>query len=132
MFIDTLLKDQWQTSVSDSVVRDTLTTICGVLLFGLLVKKIYKFIQDIRQLPPGPMGLPVFGYLAFLGNEKHTKYSELAKKYGSIFSARLGCQLNVVISDYKTIREAFKKYEFTGRPKTPLMDTLKGFGKCFF
>lgn len=129
MFIDNLVRNFWQNNVNESAVREVLTTICGCLVLILFIKKVYKFIQDFRQLPPGPIGLPVFGYLAFLGNEKHTKYSELAKKYGSIFSARLGCQLNVVISDYKTIREAFKRYEFTGRPKTPLMDTLNGFGE---
>lgn len=112
-----------------SIIRNSLMFTCGILLLGLILQKILSIIYEIKKLPPGPYGIPIFGYLAFVGNEKHTKYRELAKKYGSIFSARLGCQLNVVISDYKTIREAFKTYEFTNRPKTPLMDVINGFGK---
>lgn len=81
------------------------------------------------MLPPGPWGLPVMGYLAFIGHEKHTRYLELAKRYGSLFSARLGNQLTVVMSDYKMIRDAFRREEFTGRPDTPFMQTLDGFGE---
>ncbi|XP_055551501.1 cytochrome P450 18a1 isoform X2 [Wyeomyia smithii] len=53
---------------------------------------------------------------------------KLARKYGSLFSAKLGAQLTVVISDYKIIREAFKTEDFTGRPHSPLLKTLGGFG----
>lgn len=108
-----------------------------ITIFLVLLNIILLLFFAIRNknnnknniLPPGPLGIPILGYLTFLGNEKHTKFEYLSKKYGSIFSARLGCQLTVVISDYKIIREAFKKYEFSGRPKTPLMNTLNGFGK---
>lgn len=136
MFVDTILHNFLQKQrlhydelYESTSIRNTLTLICGILLFGLLLQHLLRLIIDLKKLPPGPYGIPVLGYLAFVGNEKHTKYRELAKKYGSIFSARLGCQLNVVISDYKTIREAFKTYDFINRPKTPLMDVINGFGE---
>lgn len=84
--------------------------------------------SELRKLPPGPWGFPIFGYLLFMGNEKHTRFMELAKQYGSLFSTRLGSQLTVVMSDYKMIRECFRREEFTGRPDTPFMQTLNGFG----
>lgn len=84
---------------------------------------------EVRKLPPGPWGFPVIGYLLFMGNEKHTRFMELAKRYGSLFSTRLGSQLTVVMSDYKMIRECFRRDEFTGRPDTPFMQTLNGFGE---
>ncbi|KAJ6637049.1 Cytochrome P450 18a1 [Pseudolycoriella hygida] len=84
--------------------------------------------REFKYLPPGPWGLPIFGYLMFMGKEKHTRFMELAKNYGSIYSARLGYQLTVVISDYKVVREIFRKEEFTGRPDTPFLKTINGFG----
>ncbi|KAH8385475.1 hypothetical protein KR093_007931 [Drosophila rubida] len=84
--------------------------------------------RELRKLPPGPWGLPVIGYLLFMGSEKHTRFMELAKRYGSLFSTRLGSQLTVVMSDYKMIRECFRREEFTGRPDTPFMQTLNGYG----
>ncbi|KAJ8725545.1 hypothetical protein PYW08_003728 [Mythimna loreyi] len=83
--------------------------------------------RQMNKLPPGPWGPPVVGYLPFLG-VRHQTFLELAHHYGALFSARLGNQLTIVISDYKLIREAFRREEFTGRPSTPLMHTLDGLG----
>lgn len=112
--------------------RSTLLVFTGVLLAVTLIQWLIKFIKQIRTLPPGPWGLPFLGYFAFIGHEKHTSFKKLADKYGSIFSARLGTQLTVVLSDYKMIRDAFRKDEFTGRPDTPLLQTLNGLGKNLF
>lgn len=108
----------------------------NMLLFSLSFLTLIKVLQwllrlyrELRKLPPGPWGLPVIGYLLFMGNEKHTRFMELATRYGSLFSTRLGSQLTVVMSDYKMIRECFRREEFTGRPDTPFMQTLNGYGK---
>lgn len=94
-----------------------------------LLQWLLRNYRELRKLPPGPWGFPVIGYLLFMGNEKHTRFMELAKRYGSLFSTRLGSQLTVVMSDYKMIRECFRREEFTGRPDTPFMQTLNGYGK---
>lgn len=94
----------------------------------LLSARLVALIRDLRRLPPGPWAPPVVGYLPFLG-VRHKKYLELSRNYGALFSARLGNQLTVVLSDYKLIREAFRREEFTGRPSTPLMHTLDGLGE---
>lgn len=110
--------------------RNTLIVFIGLLTIILLLQWFYKYVKYLKTLPPGPWGIPMFGYLFFMCPEKHTGFMKLAKRYGTIFSARLGSQLTVVLSDYKIIREVFKREEFTGRPDTPLMQTLNGFGKC--
>ncbi|CAH0604588.1 unnamed protein product [Chrysodeixis includens] len=94
---------------------------------ALLVLRLVALVQEMRKLPPGPWGPPVVGYLPFLG-VRHKTFLELARNYGALFSARLGNQLTIVLSDYKLIREAFRREEFTGRPSTPLMHTLDGLG----
>ncbi|XP_047988668.1 cytochrome P450 18a1 [Leguminivora glycinivorella] len=94
---------------------------------ALLAARVAQLVREARKLPPGPWGPPVVGYLPFLG-VRHKTFLELARSYGALFSARLGNQLTVVLSDYRLIREAFRREEFTGRPSTPLMHTLDGLG----
>lgn len=101
----------------------------SVLSIASFLQWIIKMYKELKSLPPGPWGFPVIGYLFFMGNEKHTRFMELAKQYGSMFSTRLGNQLTVVLSDYKLIRECFRRDDFSGRPDTPLLQTLNGFGE---
>lgn len=51
------------------------------------------------------------------------------QKYGSLFSTKLGSQLVIVLSDYKLIRDVFRKEEFTGRPITEFSSILGGYGE---
>ena len=113
--------------------RSTLIVFSLALFCICIIQWIVKEFKITRSLPPGPFFncIPIFGILSFIGSEKHTSFMELAKQYGTLFSAKLGSQLTVVISDYKLIREAFKREEFTGRPNTPLLKCLNGFGKHF-
>lgn len=129
MIVSYAIKLLWIKNNDISDVRSTLLFFVGILSLTLFVQWLYNTYKQIKKLPPGPWGLPVLGYLAFIGNEKHTSFMELSKIYGSIFSARLGRQLTVVLSDYKMIRDLFKKEEFTGRPNTPFLQTLNGFGE---
>ncbi|XP_049866641.1 cytochrome P450 18a1 [Pectinophora gossypiella] len=92
-----------------------------------LAARLVAVLQEMRKLPPGPWGPPVVGYLPFVG-VRHKTFLELARNYGALFSARLGNQLTIVLSDYRVIREAFRREEFTGRPSTPLMHTIEGLG----
>lgn len=101
-----------------------------VFLGVLLVVRCMQWLRYVRSLPPGPWGVPVFGYLPFLKGDVHLRYGELAKKYGPMFSARLGTQLVVVLSDHRTIRDTFRREEFTGRPHTEFINILGGYGKC--
>ncbi|KAL1140657.1 hypothetical protein AAG570_000587 [Ranatra chinensis] len=80
------------------------------------------------RLPPGPLGLPLVGYLPFLGPEAHLHFSRLSAKFGPVFSLRLGAQFVVVLSDYKLIREAFRREDFTARPDSEFSNILGGYG----
>lgn len=113
--------------------QNILMVFLSVLSIASFLQWLIRLYKELRSLPPGPWGFPVIGYLFFMGNEKHTRFMELAKQYGSLFSTRLGNQLTVVLSDYKLIRECFRRDDFSGRPDTPLLQTLNGFGEkiCF-
>lgn len=103
-----------------------------VVLSILVCYQIYLYVRRLRSLPPGPWGLPIIGYLPFLKGDAHICFTNLSNKYGPIFSTKLGDQLIVVLSDYRHIREAFRREEFSGRPHTELSSILGGYGKLNF
>ncbi|XP_077998220.1 cytochrome P450 2U1-like [Glandiceps talaboti] len=71
-----------------------------------------------RNLPPGPIGVPVVGCLPWLNPVPCETFMIWSKKYGDVFSVRLGAELVVVVNGYETIKEALVKYwyQFSGRP----------------
>lgn len=99
-----------------------------VFVVVLVLVRLAQLYREQRRLPPGPWGVPILGYLPFLKGDIHLHYKELTEKYGPMFSARLGAQTIVVLGDHKTIREAFRKEEFTGRPQTEFTEILGGYG----
>ncbi|GBO13850.1 hypothetical protein AVEN_14314-1 [Araneus ventricosus] len=86
----------------------------GVVVFIGIIGSLFK--RSRRNVPPGPWGLPVVGYIPFLPKDVHLHFINLAKKYGDVFSLRLGSELVVVLNDTSSIRDAFSKQEFLGRP----------------
>nr|CAH7768008.1 unnamed protein product [Callosobruchus chinensis] len=106
-----------------------LTRVMLVFVSVLLLVRALQAFREAISLPPGPWGLPVLGSLPFLKGDLHLHYRDLTRKYGSVISTRLGSQLIVVLSDYKMIRDLFRKEEFTGRPTTEFSSILGDYGK---
>ncbi|XP_006822041.1 cytochrome P450 2U1-like [Saccoglossus kowalevskii] len=83
------------------------------------------------RMPPGPTGIPVFGNLFSLGNNPHLTFIEMAKKYGNVFTIKLGSESIVVLNGFQAVRDALVKQgqAFAGRPKMTLTEELtKGKG----
>ena len=55
-------------------------------------------VRRPKNLPPGPWSLPFIGY-NFKPGLIHEAYTDLAKKYGPIFSLKRGSFLFVVLND---------------------------------
>ncbi|XP_022090540.1 cytochrome P450 2U1-like [Acanthaster planci] len=82
------------------------------------------------RLPNGPIGLPLLGYIPFLGRKPYLTFTRLAQRYGSVFSVQLGAKLLVVLNGRKAIREALvtKSRVFSGRPQWVLNRVNQGKG----
>lgn len=110
-----------------SLLDTTLLLWVAIFLSAVLVYKKY------RNMPPGPWGLPFVGFLFSVINEDVVeKYYELSRKYGKIFSVKLGQKNVVVMSDPKMVKDAFTKEEFSGRPSNEFFKLLGGYGKYKF
>uniref|UniRef100_A0A2P2I1V8 Cytochrome P450 18a1-like n=2 Tax=Hirondellea gigas TaxID=1518452 RepID=A0A2P2I1V8_9CRUS len=100
---------------------------CAFIL-SIIYSLIWLKNKLTANLPPGPWGIPGFGYLPFIREETHMAMYKLSQKFGDVFSITLGQRVFVVLSDPTVIREAFNQSAFSGRPMTPLYGMFNGFG----
>lgn len=119
----------WLCSV---VTKQASVSVLVIFSAVLLLVRYIQILRNNKSLPPGPWGIPILGSLPFIKGDLHLYFRDLAYQYGSFFSTRLGSQLIVVLSDYKLIRDAFRKEEFTGRPSTEFTNILGGYGMYTF
>jgi len=88
------------------------------LLIVISLILLWKSTKRPSDIPPGPLGLPILGYLPFLTRPKLQLLRENLKKYGPVFSFYLGDQLTVILQDYNSIHKALSEQGevFSGRP----------------
>ncbi|XP_040987308.1 flavonoid 3'-monooxygenase CYP75B137-like [Juglans microcarpa x Juglans regia] len=87
----------------------TLTVLIGTFVVLWLLWAIKKQRKAaVPPLPPGPRGLPIVGYLPFVGTELHTKFHQLCGIYGPIYKVWLGNKLSIVISSPSLVKEVVR------------------------
>ncbi|KAB2038999.1 hypothetical protein ES319_D03G182800v1 [Gossypium barbadense] len=95
-----------------------LVAILGISLWH--VWTIRKPKKDIAPLPPGPHGLPIVGYLPYLGTDNlHLVFTDLAAAYGPIYKLWLGNKLCVVISSAPLAKEVVRDNDITFSERDP-------------
>ncbi|XP_031256081.1 premnaspirodiene oxygenase-like [Pistacia vera] len=85
-----------------------LTSLVGMLAVIWLSWKVKKSRNINAKLPPSPCGLPLVGYLPFLGTHLHRKFTELGEVYGPIYKLWLGNKLFVVVSSPSLAKEVVR------------------------
>ena len=70
-----------------------------------------------KNFPPGPMGLPIIGYLPIVTEENLlAALDKIHDKFGSVISVNMGpSKPVVVIGEYHSLKEAFKDDKGNGR-----------------
>ncbi|UMM30613.1 hypothetical protein L5515_012416 [Caenorhabditis briggsae] len=96
--------------------------ILGSLLFLYLFDCFY---WKRRNLPPGPIPLPVIGNLHLLTDEMkpgYKLYAKLKEEYGPVFTFWMAKLPMVTVTDWKLIKQHFIKDggSFVGRPDFPI------------
>ncbi|KAK9276596.1 hypothetical protein L1049_006131 [Liquidambar formosana] len=72
-----------------------------------------------RSVAARPRGLPLIGYLPFIGADLHISFTKLAKVYGPIYKLRLGTKLCVVLSSPDLIKEVVRDHDVTFANRDP-------------
>lgn len=94
-------------------------TTAAVFMATLVVVKLITHLNKKRyNLPPGPRGVPILGYLPFFGDNPPETFNELRRTYGDVISISMGSFPAIVISGRDAIKEALvdKGDDFSGRP----------------
>lgn len=95
----------------------------GVLLAVgavILIRIVVKFLSKSKKRMPGPFfHMPVLGNLSLVGPLPHQSFYHLSKKYGDIFSLKLGLSYTVVISSPELAREVLRDQDLTFASRPP-------------
>ena len=97
--------------------REFVYTLIIIVIAGVLWRLLFRRTNGRKSLP-GPWGLPVVGYIPFLGRKMNKTITALAKRYGDVFQLSIGTRKIVIVSGQRAIREALLKKgtDFAGRP----------------
>ncbi|XP_044154364.1 cytochrome P450 2C55-like [Bufo gargarizans] len=102
----------------------------SALLIGLLTVLLYLFISAWRKrqhLPPGPTPWPIIGNLHQIDKSApYNTFTELGKKYGSVYTLYTGWKPTVVLYGYDTLKEALlgQADDFSGRAIVPVFERV--------
>ncbi|CAM8901121.1 unnamed protein product [Rhodiola kirilowii] len=95
------------TTIFDSLIfQAVLASIASIFILSWIVKAPRR--KRTFPLPPGPRGLPLLGYLPFLGTDPHVTFANLSKVYGPIFKVQLGNKLHIVLSSPELVKEVVR------------------------
>ncbi|KAF8398774.1 hypothetical protein HHK36_014632 [Tetracentron sinense] len=82
------------------------TSILAFLLLPVIIRR-----RNWCNSPPGPIGLPILGYLPYLSDRLHEDLFNLAQTYGPLFSLQMGQKPAIVVSSPEIAREILKQKE---------------------
>ncbi|XP_072014726.1 cytochrome P450 2J6-like [Amphiura filiformis] len=115
---------------------DIQTTLFCLVTFLLLS----WWLRSPKNLPPGPWGWPILGYLPNLaliayrtGLLPAQLLNLLGKKYGSVFSMKLTGKLVIVLNNFENVKEAFNNPNICDRPEFHIKKEVgvgEGFGEA--
>ncbi|XP_056393988.1 cytochrome P450 2G1-like isoform X1 [Hyla sarda] len=107
----------------DVTVFATLTLI--LLIFCMFIYSTWDKMYRPRNLPPGPMPLPVIGSLLEIKSGELVKsLNQLREKYGSIYTLYFGSRPVVILTGYQMVKDALIDHgeDFSNRGQMPMVD----------
>ncbi|XP_048335699.1 cytochrome P450 81Q32-like [Ziziphus jujuba] len=89
------------------------------LIIFLIAFFILQYRSLYKNLPPGPISLPIIGHLHLLKPPVHRTFHRLSQNYGPIFTLWFGSRRVVVVSSPSAVEECFTKNDIVlaNRPR---------------
>ncbi|XP_035509345.1 cytochrome P450 2J6-like [Morone saxatilis] len=109
----------------------------GLLLFAAVFLLTADYVKNRRSagFPPGPFPLPIVGNMFSVNYSRtHESLTQLAEKYGDVFSLRMGQVWMVVLNRFDVLKEALVNQgdSLVDRPDSPLqLEISHGLGVIF-
>ena len=90
--------------------------VATVLVLALLSKLILS--SSYKNLPPGPLALPIIGGLPLLGKYPYEDLAKFSKTYGPVITFWFGQKRAVIVSSPAAAEEVYKTQglNFSSRP----------------
>ncbi|XP_054711293.1 cytochrome P450 2A9-like [Uloborus diversus] len=91
----------------------------------LVTAVVYHYFTKDKKVPPGPIGIPYFGYFPFLEKESlHTHLEKIGEKYGDFYSFTCCGQLYIHLGSHKAVREVLVSKSDCFEVKPDFMETV--------
>ncbi|KAL5064027.1 hypothetical protein RYX36_025764 [Vicia faba] len=91
------------------------------IIFLITLKFVLISTKRLKNLPPGPLSIPIIGNIYQLKHPLHRTLHNLSLKYGQVFSLRFGSRLVVVVSSPSVVHECFTKNDTVLANRPPLL-----------
>ncbi|CAG0925044.1 unnamed protein product, partial [Notodromas monacha] len=102
------------------LISGMLVTVVGLLAATILFQKFRRWLK----MPPGPWGIPIFGYIPWVDPiSPWETLTKLGKKYGPVMSVNFCGAQQIVLNDWEAISEAFSMTVLNDRPRFILFET---------
>ena len=76
---------------------------CVIGTVSIILLYLINWYRRPKNMPPGPRGLPIVGYLPFMGKKLEQAAYQLSKKLGNILTIRIGVDDVVFLNDYESV-----------------------------
>lgn len=114
----------WSCFWNSNSINPTTVIALSILLFLFTVSITLLRSKSHDEQPPGPRGLPLLGYLPFLGADLHREFARLSETYGPIYKLWLGKKLCVVITSPTIAKEVVREQDLVFANRDPTVASL--------
>ncbi|GMR48956.1 hypothetical protein PMAYCL1PPCAC_19151, partial [Pristionchus mayeri] len=95
----------------------------ALLVLAFITWELFLFYRRAARLPPGPFAVPLLGN--FINELQipvlHVGFKRLSEKFGPVYTVHMPMPV-VNISDFETMRDAFRNNDVTGRLENVLFE----------
>nr|XP_053649007.1 methyl farnesoate epoxidase-like [Cherax quadricarinatus] len=89
-----------------------------LVLVALLVWFLYLGSRKPRGFPPGPVRLPLVGYLPNMKSEHiYKQLWQMSSTYGNIIGLYFGSQATIIVNGWEAVKESILNDDLDGRPE---------------